>query len=125
MSAWFIVVFVLAALLALVLNVAALSVLRQQRSEKVTGAHGRKYRVLISPTGFPWIAWTNFDGSWVIGSVSALRHFRQPRTWTVAVKDARDWRRGDPIRAEVLLDWNAEARRFKKVVAKTHGLGSE
>jgi hypothetical protein len=124
-SAGFITAWVVFALLALVTNVGALSIVRQQRSEKVVAPDGHKYRVVLSSKGFPWIAWTNFDGSWLVGGICAVARIRQQKSWTIAVKDASDWRRtrSPAMRTETVSDWASARSRFDDVVSETEVVG--
>ncbi len=76
------------ALIALLIAVVFVGVpawvaLAHQRVTKVTDPTGESFRVQAGPTGMPWVARTNLDGSQLLAWFFWLRYLRRhPRTWS-------------------------------------------
>ena len=63
-----------------------------QREARVTGPSNVSYRVVVGPSGIPWVAAFNWDAGWITLPFHWVRYLRRrPRTWSVTMTETKSW----------------------------------
>jgi len=63
-----------------------------QHETRVKGPSKVSYRVVVGPTGLPWVSTLNMDAGWITLPFHWARYLhRRPRTWSVTVTETKSW----------------------------------
>jgi hypothetical protein len=92
-------------LLVLIANAGAVVSLILQRSGEVRSPSGSDVRLRLTATGVKWVAWSNWDASWLLASVWWVRYLVSgPRSWMVKASED-NFRRGEPTLTGEFTTW--------------------
>jgi len=96
-------------LVVLIADAGAVVSLILQRSGTVRSPSGRDVRLRLTATGVKWVAWSNWDASWLLASFWWVRYLgSKRRTWMVKASED-NFRRGEPALTGEFATWR-EAR---------------
>ena len=98
-------------LVAVVLNAGAVLSLVTQRSANVRAMSKEKYRIRLMAANVHWVAWSNWDMSWLYGTFEWIRHLRRSRVWNVTVQPRTARWDDPPLYGEEFPTWRAACRR--------------
>ena len=63
-----------------------------QKETRVKGPSEASYRVVIGPSGLPWVSTLNMDARWITLPYHWVRWLRRgPRMWSVTVTEFKSW----------------------------------
>jgi hypothetical protein len=109
-------VIVLVVLVGVILNVGGFAGMLFQHAAKAVSPSKNSYQVEVGPTGMPWIATLNWDGSWLGAPVHWIRYLRQhSRTWSVSVSRITKRSLEPSFIAEEYATYSAARRRFREI----------
>jgi len=63
-----------------------------QKETRVKGLSKVSYRVVVGPSGLPWVSTLNMDARWIVLPFHWVRWLRRrPRMWSVTVTESKSW----------------------------------
>jgi hypothetical protein len=109
-------VFVLVVLAGVLLNIGGFAGMLFQHATRAVSPSKSPYQVDVGPTGMPWIATLNWDGSWLGAPVHWIRYLRHhPQTWSVSVSRIKKRSLEPPLITEEFGTYSASRRRFREI----------
>jgi hypothetical protein len=109
-------VIILVVLVGVILNAGGFAGMLLQHAAKAVSPSKTSYQVDIGPTGMPWIATLNWDGSWLGAPIHWARYLRHhPRTWSVSVNRIKKKSLEPSLITEEYGTYRAARRRFREI----------
>ena len=101
---------------AVILNIGGFAGMLVQHATTAVAPSKSSFQVEVGPTGMPWIATLNWDGSWIAAPIHWVRYLRHhPRTWSVSVSRIKKRSLEPSLITEEYGIYGAARQRFREI----------
>jgi hypothetical protein len=103
-------------IVAVLFNIGGFAGMLVQHATTAVAPSKASFQVEVGPTGMPWIATLNWDGSWIAAPIHWARYLRHhPRTWSVAVSPIKKRSLEPSLITEEFGTYRAARQRFREI----------
>jgi hypothetical protein len=103
-------------IVAVILNIGGFAGMLVQHATTAVAPSKASFQVEVGPTGMPWIATLNWDGSWITAPIHWARYLRHhPRTWSVTVSRIKKRSLEASLITEEYGTYSAARQRFREI----------
>jgi hypothetical protein len=103
-------------IVAVILNIGGFAGMLVQHATTAVTPSKTTFQVEVGPTGVPWIATLDRDGSWIASPIHWARYLRHdPRTWSVSVSRINKRSLDPSLTTEVYGTHSAARQRFREI----------